>query len=60
MMEQPCYDYTCPYMNSRGYCSLTACVKPQIYFTNRTETMEPKVKVCPHCGNIIEHWYEEV
>lgn len=58
MMEQLCYDYTCPYMNSRGYCSLTACIKPQVY--NTTNTTQPKIKRCPHCGNIVEHWYEEV
>ena len=60
-----CMDYTCPYLNSFGYCSLTACVRhPGTYSTNRTETMYSDSSeidiICPHCGERIRYTRRDI
>lgn len=32
-----CNDFSCPNMNSRGYCNVTACTNPNKYNTNFTK-----------------------
>lgn len=54
-----CTDFNCPYRNDYGQCALTACIKPKTYTTNATVSLKT-VKRCPHCGQIVEYWYEEV